>query len=143
MVELVEDAVAHGAEVLTGGTAPNRSGYFYPPTVLTGVDRRARVWNEEIFGPIAPIVAFDDMDAAIAEANDTEYGLISYIYTGDLANGLATAERIESGMVGLNRGVISDPAAPFGGVKQSGLGREGAHDGMLEFLEKKYIGVSW
>ncbi len=143
MVELVEDAVAHGAEVLTGGTLPNGRGYFYPPTVLTGMDAQARVLNEEIFGPIAPIVAFDDMDAAIAEANNTEYGLISYIYTGDLATGLATAERIESGMVGLNRGVVSDPAAPFGGVKQSGLGREGAHDGMLEFLEKKYIGVSW
>ena len=99
--------------------------------------------KEEIFGPVAPIVTFDDDDDAIAKANHTEHGLICYIYTGDVAKGLRVAERLESGMVGLNRGVVSDPAAPFGGVKQSGIGREGAHDGMLEFLEKKYIAASW
>ncbi len=99
--------------------------------------------NDEIFGPIAPIQRFSTTDEAITKANGTPYGLISYIFTRDLAKGLDVAEQIESGMIGLNRGVVSDPAAPFGGVKQSGVGREGAHEGMLEFLEKKYIAVDW
>ena len=106
------------------------------PTALASSPRRSS-------SPVAPIVAFDDEDDAVARANDTEYGLIAYLYTRDLARGLRIAEQLEAGMVGLNRGVVSDPAAPFGGVKQSGIGREGAHDGMLEFLEKKYIATSW
>jgi succinate-semialdehyde dehydrogenase/glutarate-semialdehyde dehydrogenase len=99
--------------------------------------------REEIFGPVAPIVIFDDEADAIAMANDTEYGLVAYVYTSDLARGLRVSEALETGMVGLNRGLVSDPAAPFGGVKQSGIGREGGHDGLLEFTESKYIAVSW
>jgi succinate-semialdehyde dehydrogenase/glutarate-semialdehyde dehydrogenase len=98
---------------------------------------------EEIFGPVAPIVTFDSEDEAIAMANDTEYGLVGYIYTGDLARGLRVSERLESGMIGLNRGIVSDPAAPFGGVKQSGIGREGGHEGVIDYTESKYIAVSW
>ena len=143
MDRLVADAVARGARVLTGGSRLNRKGYFFQPTVIADVPPEALMLNEEIFGPLAPIVTFDGVDEAVALANDTEYGLISYIFTSDIGKGLRVAERIESGMVGLNRGVVSDPAAPFGGVKQSGIGREGAHDGMLEFLEKKYIAVDW
>lgn len=143
MEALVADAVSAGGKVRTGGGRPNRRGYFYQPTVLTDMGANARVLHEEIFGPIAPIQRFDDLDDVIARANGTEYGLISYVFTENLKKGLGVAERLESGMVGLNRGVVSDPAAPFGGVKQSGLGREGAHEGMLEFLEKKYIAVSW
>jgi len=143
MESFVADAEAQGARIRTGGHRPNRKGFFFQPTVLTDVEQGARVLGEEIFGPIAPIQRFDDLDDVIARANDTEYGLISYVFTQDLAQGLAVSERLETGMVGLNRGVVSDPAAPFGGVKQSGIGREGAHDGMLAFLEKKYIGVSW
>ena len=103
----------------------------------------AAILGEEIFGPVAPIVTFTDEDEAIRLANDTEYGLVSYVYTGDLARGLRVSERLESGMVGLNRGLVSDPAAPFGGVKQTGIGREGGHEGMLDYLESKYIAVSW
>jgi succinate-semialdehyde dehydrogenase/glutarate-semialdehyde dehydrogenase len=141
--QLVEDAVNRGAEVLAGGRAPQRRGYFYEPTVLVNVPNSARVLTEEIFGPVAPIATFEDMDEAVSLANDTEFGLVSFVHTSDLAKGLAVAERIESGMVGINRGVVSDPAAPFGGWKQSGIGREGAHEGMLEFLETKYIAASW
>jgi succinate-semialdehyde dehydrogenase/glutarate-semialdehyde dehydrogenase len=140
---IVEDATTRGAKVLTGGHRPNRKGYFYAPTVLMDVPDGAQALNDEIFGPVAPIVRFSSVDEAIARANATEYGLVSYVYTQDLKKGLQVCERIESGMVGLNRGVVSDPAAPFGGVKQSGIGREGAHDGLLEFIEKKYIAVSW
>lgn len=99
--------------------------------------------KEEVFGPVAPIATFSDDDEVIAASNDTEYGLVSYLYTGNLARGMAVAERLEAGMIGLNRGLVSDPAAPFGGVKQSGLGREGSHEGMMEYMEKKYIGVEW
>jgi len=141
--ELVDDAVGSGARVLTGGRRIDGRGYFYPPTVLDRVPPASRILTQEIFGPVAPIVEFEDEEQAIALANDTEYGLISYLYTSDLRRGLRVAERLEAGMVGLNRGVVSDPAAPFGGVKQSGLGREGAHDGLLEFLEKKYVAVEW
>src|SRR5205823_5864547 len=141
--ELVEDAVARGARVRLGGKTPEGTGFFYPPTVLDGVPCEARVLSEEIFGPVAPIVEFDDENDAVRLANDTEYGLVSYLYTKDLARGLRLAERLDAGMVGLNRGLVSDPAAPFGGMKQSGIGREGGHDGLLEFMEKKYVAVEW
>jgi succinate-semialdehyde dehydrogenase/glutarate-semialdehyde dehydrogenase len=143
MVAFVEDATRKGAKIATGGHRPNRKGFFFEPTLLTDVPDNADVLNGEIFGPIAPIQRFSTIDEAIAKANATPYGLIAYIYTRDLAKGLDVAEQIDSGMIGLNRGVVSDPAAPFGGVKQNGVGREGAHEGMLEFLEKKYIAVDW
>jgi succinate-semialdehyde dehydrogenase / glutarate-semialdehyde dehydrogenase len=143
VAELVESATGAGARVLTGGQAPDRPGYYYQPTVLDGVPAGAGILSEEIFGPVAPIVRFTDTDEAIAMANNTEYGLVSYLYSGDLRRALQVAERLEAGMVGINRGVVSDPAAPFGGVKQSGLGREGAHEGLLEYTETKYIAVDW
>ena len=143
VAELVEDAVSSGAHVLLGGSAIDRPGFYFAPTVLTNVSPKARVLHEEVFGPVAPIVTFSGVDEAVELANQTEYGLVSYIYTKDLAKGLGVAERIDSGMVGLNRGLVSDPAAPFGGTKQSGLGREGGHEGMLEFLESKYIATNW
>jgi succinate-semialdehyde dehydrogenase / glutarate-semialdehyde dehydrogenase len=143
VAKLVTGAAGDGAQVLTGGGAPDRRGYFYLPTVLDQVPRQAGILDEEIFGPVAPIVRFSDPDEAIALANATEYGLVSYLYTTDLRRALATAEALEAGMVGINRGVVSDPAAPFGGVKQSGLGREGGHDGLLEFTETKYVAVDW
>ena len=123
--------------------APDRPGYFYAATVLDDVPRGAGILSEEIFGPVAPIVRFTETDEAIALANSTEYGLVSYLYSADLRRSLQVAEALEAGMVGINRGVVSDPAAPFGGVKQSGLGREGGHDGLLEFTETKYIAVEW
>ena len=141
--ELVSGALDHGARAITGGSVPDGAGYFYPPTVLVGVDPQAAVLRTEIFGPVAPIVTFEAEDEVLALANDSEFGLVSYVYTGDLKRGLRVAERLESGMVGLNRGLVSDPAAPFGGVKQSGLGREGGHEGMLEYLEPKYIACEW
>ena len=141
--ELVRGAIGTGAQVLTGGNPRPGPGFFYPPTVLAGVSPDAAILREEIFGPVAPIVEFDTEAEAVAMANDTEYGLVSYVYTGNLARGLRVSEAIESGMVGLNRALVSDPAAPFGGVKQSGLGREGGHDGLLEYLESKYIAVNW
>jgi succinate-semialdehyde dehydrogenase/glutarate-semialdehyde dehydrogenase len=143
VASLVDDAVANGASVAVGGHAVDGPGFFYEPTVLTGVTGGAALLREEIFGPVAPIVIFDDEADAVAMANDTEYGLVAYVYTSDLARGLRVSEALESGMVGLNRGLVSDPAAPFGGVKQSGIGREGGHDGLLEFTESKYIAVSW
>jgi succinate-semialdehyde dehydrogenase/glutarate-semialdehyde dehydrogenase len=141
--ELVREAVACGARLCLGGTAVAGQGFFYPPTVLDHVPHAARLLREEIFGPVAPIVEFHDDEEAIHLANDTEYGLVSYIYTKDLRRGLRMAARLDTGMVGLNRGLVSDPAAPFGGMKQSGIGREGGHDGLLEFLEKKYLAVEW
>jgi succinate-semialdehyde dehydrogenase/glutarate-semialdehyde dehydrogenase len=143
MIAFVDDATKKGAKIATGGRKPDRKGFFFEPTLLTDVPDDANVLNDEIFGPIAPIQRFSTADEAIDKANSTPYGLISYIFTRNLAKGLHVAEQIESGMIGLNRGVVSDPAAPFGGVKQSGVGREGAHEGMLEFLEKKYIAVEW
>ncbi|RHW22762.1 NAD-dependent succinate-semialdehyde dehydrogenase [Nocardioides immobilis] len=139
---LVADAVQRGAEVLTGGEALEGEGYFYPPTVLTGVPRDARMRHEEIFGPVAPIATFETEEEAITAANDTEYGLASYIFTRDLARALRVSERIETGMVGLNQGIVSNPAAPFGGMKHSGLGREGGRVGIEEFLEIKYVAVA-
>ena len=132
-----------GAQVVTGGRAPDRPGYFYLPTVLGNVAPDAPILSTEIFGPVAPVVTFSDEADAIRWANDTEYGLVSYLYTGDLRRALRVSEALDTGMVGINRGIVSDPAAPFGGVKQSGLGREGGHEGMLEFTESKYIAVDW
>ena len=139
---LVVDAVERGATVLTGGKALERDGYFYPPTVLTGVPHDARMRHEEIFGPVAPITTFETEEEAITAANDTEYGLASYIFTRDLDRALRVSERIETGMIGLNQGIVSNPAAPFGGMKHSGLGREGGNVGIEEFLEIKYVAVA-
>jgi succinate-semialdehyde dehydrogenase/glutarate-semialdehyde dehydrogenase len=141
--ELVRDAIDRGATVVTGGGRPDLEGYFYEPTVLTEVPPAAALLREEVFGPVAPVVSFDTEDEAIRLANDTEYGLVAYLYTGDLARGLRVSERLEAGMIGLNRGLVSDPAAPFGGVKQSGIGREGGHEGILDYLEATYVAVSW
>ena len=143
VAELVQSAIDAGADPVTGASAPDRVGYYYTPTVLGAVPPDAHILSQEIFGPVAPVVAYDDIDEAVALANNTEYGLVSYVYTRDLREGLRVAERIDSGMVGLNRPVVSDPAAPFGGTKQSGLGREGGHEGMLEFTESKYVAVDW
>jgi succinate-semialdehyde dehydrogenase/glutarate-semialdehyde dehydrogenase len=140
---LVADAVGRGAKIQVGGVRPVGPGFYYPPTVLTGVSPQSAMWREEIFGPVAPVYRFDTDDQAVALANDTEHGLAAYVYSRDLQRGLALAGRIEAGMVGLNRGLVSDPAAPFGGVKQSGLGREGGMHGILEFLEAKYIATSF
>ncbi|MBO9521417.1 MAG: NAD-dependent succinate-semialdehyde dehydrogenase [Nocardioidaceae bacterium] len=140
---LVADAQQTGARTVTGGQAPQRTGFFYEPTVLGEVPGNAALLREEIFGPVAPVVTFTEEAEAVAAANDTEFGLVSYVYTGDLARGLRVSEALDSGMVGLNRGVVSDPAAPFGGTKQSGLGREGGHEGMLEFTEEKYVATDW
>jgi len=140
---LVQDATTKGSEVLTGGAPLDRTGYYYPPTVLSNVPADANILREEVFGPVAPIVSFGDDDEAVEQANDTEYGLVSYLYTQDIGRGMAISERLDAGMIGLNRGLVSDPAAPFGGSKQSGLGREGSHEGMMEYMEKKYIAVAW
>ena len=140
---LVQGAVSAGATAVTGGQRPSGAGFYYPPTVLSGVAPDAEILRAEIFGPVAPIVTFESEEEAVRLANDTEYGLVAYVYTRDLARGLRVSEAIEAGMVGLNRGLVSDPAAPFGGVKQSGIGREGGHEGLLEYLESKYIAVSW
>jgi succinate-semialdehyde dehydrogenase/glutarate-semialdehyde dehydrogenase len=141
--ELVDDAVKKGAKVLVGGKAPEGTGFFYPATVLTNVPDDAEMLHEEIFGPVASIQTFRTEDEAIKRANDTEYGLVAYLYTGDLSRGMRVSEKLDFGMIGLNRGLVSDPAAPFGGMKQSGIGREGAHEGLKEFLETQYISVSW
>jgi succinate-semialdehyde dehydrogenase/glutarate-semialdehyde dehydrogenase len=143
VAQLVADTVKAGATLVTGGETPPGTGFYYPPTVLSDVPADAPVLREEIFGPVAPVVTFTTEDEAIRLANATEYGLVSYVYTGDLARGLRVSERLDSGMVGLNRGVVSDPAAPFGGTKQSGIGREGGHEGLLEFTESKYVAVTW
>src|SRR3984957_7186035 len=139
--ELVLDAVGRGATVLTGGEPLEGPGYFYRPTVLTGVPADSRVLAEEIFGPVAPIVSFDTEAEAIAAANRTEYGLMGYVFTRDLDRALRVAEALDTGMVGLNQGVASNAAAPFGGVKQSGFGREGGAEGIDEYLSLKYVGV--
>jgi succinate-semialdehyde dehydrogenase/glutarate-semialdehyde dehydrogenase len=143
VIELVDDAVTKGAKVLTGGKAPDGAGYFYPATVLTNVPDSAKMLNEEIFGPVASLQTFKTEDEAITRANDTEYGLVAYLYTKDLSRGMRVSEKLDFGMIGLNRGLVSDPAAPFGGTKQSGLGREGAQEGMKEFQETQYVSVIW
>ncbi|MGJ9372718.1 NAD-dependent succinate-semialdehyde dehydrogenase [Nesterenkonia sp. CF4.4] len=139
---LVTDAVEGGAKVLIGGTPVDRDGYFYPPTVLTDIPSGARMRQEEIFGPVAPLTPFDTEEEVISWINDTEYGLVNYVYTESLRRGIRVAEAVESGMVGLNQGAVSNPAAPFGGIKESGLGREGGDTGIEEFLETKYIGIA-
>jgi len=141
VAELVADAVDHGAEVVLGGTTPQGVGYYYPPTVLRGVSPACRMSSEEIFGPVAPLTTFTDDEEALRLANDTEYGLVSYVFTTDFNRSLWFAENLESGMVGLNRGFISNAAAPFGGIKQSGLGREGGDVGIDEYLEVKYVAM--
>ncbi len=140
--ELVNDAVDKGAKVALGGEAPGGPGNFYPATVLTDIPPNARILTEEVFGPVAPIIGFDTEEDGVAAANNTEYGLAAYIYTESLDRALRVAEAIESGMVGVNRGVISDPAAPFGGVKESGFGREGGIEGIDEYLDTKYIALT-
>ncbi|MGJ9424431.1 NAD-dependent succinate-semialdehyde dehydrogenase [Nesterenkonia halotolerans] len=140
--ELVTDAVAGGAKVLLGGKPVDREGYFYPPTVLTDIPEGARMRDEEIFGPVAPLTAFDTEEEVVEWINATEYGLVNYVYTESLRRGIRVAEAVESGMVGLNQGAVSNPAAPFGGIKESGLGREGGDIGIEEFLETKYIGIA-
>jgi succinate-semialdehyde dehydrogenase/glutarate-semialdehyde dehydrogenase len=140
---LVEDATAKGAKVLIGAKTPSGKGYFYPATVLTAVPDNAAMLREEIFGPVAAIQTFKSEDEAVQRANDTEYGLVAYVYTQDLSKGMRVSEKLDFGMIGLNRGLVSDPAAPFGGMKQSGLGREGAHEGLMEFLETQYVSVNW
>jgi succinate-semialdehyde dehydrogenase/glutarate-semialdehyde dehydrogenase len=140
---LVDEAVSKGARLLTGGETPTGRGFYYPPTVLTDVPHDAEICRTEIFGPVASIQSFHSVEDVIRRANATEFGLVAYIYTQDLARGLKVSEQLEFGMVGLNRGLVSDPAAPFGGMKQSGLGREGAHEGISEFMETQYIAVEW
>jgi succinate-semialdehyde dehydrogenase/glutarate-semialdehyde dehydrogenase len=143
MVRLVADAVEKGAQLQTGGDCSQNDGFFFPPTVLSGVSHDAEILKEEIFGPIAPIVTFSDEREVVQLANDTIYGLVSYVFSKDLARALNVAERLGAGMIAINRGLVSDPAALFGGTKQSGIGREGGHEGMLEYLEPKYVAVSW
>lgn len=141
VAELVDDAVDQGATVVTGGQVPDGPGWFYPPTVLTDVPLSAKVATEEIFGPVAPVFTFTDDDDAIRMANDTEYGLVAYAFTTDYARAVKVYEGLETGMVGLNQGIVSNPAAPFGGVKASGFGREGGAEGIEEYLETKYVGL--
>jgi succinate-semialdehyde dehydrogenase / glutarate-semialdehyde dehydrogenase len=141
--ELVADAVSRGATIVTGGAPAIGWGWFYPATVLASVAPDSAIMVQEIFGPVAPVVVFDDETEVVGLANDTAYGLVAYVYTRDLARGLRVSEALEAGMVGLNRALVSDPAAPFGGVKHSGIGREGGHVGLLEYLESKYIAVQW
>ena len=141
--ELVRGAVARGAKVLCGGSAVTDPAFGFQATVLGGVSADDPLLKEEIFGPVAPLVSFTDESEMIQRANDVDHGLVSYVFTKDVGKGMRIAEALESGMVGLNRGLVSDPAAPFGGVKQSGIGREGGHDGLLEFLETKYVAGNW
>jgi succinate-semialdehyde dehydrogenase / glutarate-semialdehyde dehydrogenase len=142
VAELVEDAIGRGAKAVVGGHAREGAGYFFDPTVLTDVPDDAKLLKEEIFGPVAPVKGFSDEDEAIAAANDTEYGLVAYVYTSNLKRALRVVERLETGMVGLNQGMVSNPAAPFGGIKQSGFGREGGREGIEEYLETKYVAVN-
>jgi succinate-semialdehyde dehydrogenase/glutarate-semialdehyde dehydrogenase len=143
VAHMVEDAVKRGAKVVTGGKAIAGPGFFFQPTVLTNVPADAECSCDEIFGPVAPVQKFDTEAEVIIQANSTEYGLVAYLYTGDVKRGLKVSEQLEFGMIGLNRGIVSDPAAPFGGVKASGIGREGGREGMLEFLEAQYISTEW
>jgi len=141
--QLVDEAVSRGAKVLTGGKRPPGPGFFYAPTVVTNIDPESEILHTEIFGPVAPIVPFETLSDVITRANETIFGLAAYVYSGNVGRALAVAQEIDAGIIGVNRGFVSDPAAPFGGMKQSGLGREGSQDGMHEFLEKKYIAVDW
>ena len=143
VAKFVADAVAKGAKVELGGITPEGRGFFYPPTVLSNVSEDSDCVHDEIFGPVAAIQTFTDQEDVIRRANDTEYGLVAYVFSEDMKRALQVCEQLDYGMVGLNRGLVSDPAAPFGGTKQSGLGREGGHEGMLEFMETQYISASW
>jgi succinate-semialdehyde dehydrogenase/glutarate-semialdehyde dehydrogenase len=142
VADLVTDATRKGAQALVGGRERDGAGYFFEPTVLRGVTPDAELLREEIFGPVAPVIGFDDEEAAIAAANDTEYGLVAYVYTRDLKRAFRVIEGLQTGMVGLNQGLVSNAAAPFGGVKQSGFGREGGHEGIEEYLETKYVAMA-
>jgi succinate-semialdehyde dehydrogenase/glutarate-semialdehyde dehydrogenase len=142
VADLVQDAIGRGAKAVVGGQSREGAGYFYHPTVLTDVPDDAKLLHEEIFGPVAPVKGFADEDEAIAAANDTEYGLVAYVFTNDLKRALRVCERLETGMVGLNQGIVSNAQAPFGGVKQSGFGREGGYEGIEEYLETKYVAVN-
>jgi succinate-semialdehyde dehydrogenase/glutarate-semialdehyde dehydrogenase len=142
VAELVSDAADKGANVLVGGQARDGAGYFYEPTVLSDVPDDARLLREEIFGPVAPVKGFESEEQAIAAANATEYGLVAYVYTRDVKRAIRVCEGLESGMVGLNQGMVSNAGAPFGGVKQSGVGREGGNEGILEYLETKYVAIN-
>jgi succinate-semialdehyde dehydrogenase/glutarate-semialdehyde dehydrogenase len=139
---LVEDAVAKGAKVLVGGSAREGAGYFYHPTVLADVPAHADLAREEVFGPVAPVSTFASDEEAVAMANDTEYGLVAYLFTRDLSRAMLVSEALQFGMVGVNQGIVSNPAAPFGGVKASGIGREGGFEGIDEYLETKYVGLA-
>jgi len=143
VVDLVRDAVDRGARVQVGGEPGDGPGYFYRPTVLSDVPMNARLTSEEIFGPVAPVIVFDDEEQALTAANSTDYGLVSYLFTENINRALRVSERLESGMVGLNTGLVSNPAAPFGGIKESGLGREGGTVGIEEFLETKYVAIGF
>ncbi len=143
LTRLVGSATGDGARIAVGGKAIDGPGHFFEPTVLGDVDHASEIAHTEIFGPIAPVYPFDDVDAVVAMANDTELGLTGYVYTRDLAKGLSVSERIQAGMIGLNKGLVSDPASPFGGMKQSGLGREGSTEGIYEFCETQYIATDW
>ena len=142
VADLVEDAVSKGAQAVVGGQRRDGAGYFYEPTVLAGVSEDANLLRDEIFGPVAPVVGFDDEEAAIAAANNTEYGLVAYVYTNDVKRAFRVCEGLEVGMVGLNQGLVSNPAAPFGGIKASGFGREGGREGIAEYLETKYVAMA-
>jgi succinate-semialdehyde dehydrogenase/glutarate-semialdehyde dehydrogenase len=139
---LVDDAVSKGAKVLVGGKAPDGAGWFYEPTVLADVPNNADMAREEIFGPVAPVTTFRTDAEAVRLANDTEYGLVAYLFTKDLSRAITMSEALEYGMVGVNQGIVSNPAAPFGGVKASGVGREGGFEGIDEYLETKYVGIA-
>jgi succinate-semialdehyde dehydrogenase/glutarate-semialdehyde dehydrogenase len=140
--ELVEDATSRGATVVTGGSTTGKAGYFFEPTVLTDVSADADLFREEIFGPVAPITTFSEDEKAVQMANDTEYGLVAYAFTTDLGRMIRVSEGLEFGMVGINQGIVSNPAAPFGGVKHSGFGREGGPEGIEEYLSVKYVGIA-
>jgi succinate-semialdehyde dehydrogenase/glutarate-semialdehyde dehydrogenase len=142
VAELVDDAVSKGARVLCGGERVDGPGHFYRPTVLADVPADARLLREEIFGPVAPVRSFATEEEAIAAANDTQFGLVAYLYTGGLDRALRVSERLETGMVGLNQGLVSNAGAPFGGIKQSGIGREGGPEGIGEYLETKYVAIA-
>jgi succinate-semialdehyde dehydrogenase/glutarate-semialdehyde dehydrogenase len=142
VAELVEDATSRGASVVTGGSTTGDAGYFYRPTVLTDVPAEADMFREEIFGPVAPVTTFSEDEKAVEMANDTEYGLVAYAYTNDLGRTIRVSEGLQFGMVGINQGIVSNPAAPFGGVKHSGFGREGGPEGIEEYLSVKYVGIA-
>ena len=141
VAELVDDALAKGARALVGGGRRDGAGYFYEPTVLADVPGEAKLLQEEVFGPVAPVKSFGDETEAIAAANDTEFGLVAYVFTTDIRRALRVTEKLQTGMIGLNQGIVSNPAAPFGGIKQSGFGREGGREGIEEYLQTKYVAV--